>query len=323
MKLSEKIIKLRKEAGLSQEEFGNKINVSRQAVSKWESEQTKPDIDKLKEIGKLFNVSFDYLLDDEKDEVESVIEKIEAKPKKKGKKIILKVLFLIILIYLLISLYKFIGLCRFYLIANSFSEENYWISEGYEYNNEPILNHFIQKVGNKRIEESRSPYEKNPLIDENGNVIAYAIYFVDADKEECYTLNYDEELKKYVYHDNKRNASEEELKQMLDVDKNKVKEITFSYIPSDFKSILLTSLNPLYQVSIVRREIYFNGFNRIKQRILLNNDYLVQTVDLQTEFDGTNSVTYSYDYVQDHFKEIQDPLDKYSGNIVKFEDLVQ
>ena len=65
MKLSEKIIKLRKEKGLSQEEFGDKINVSRQAVSKWENDETKPDIDKIQEIVKKFDVSFEYLLNDE------------------------------------------------------------------------------------------------------------------------------------------------------------------------------------------------------------------------------------------------------------------
>lgn len=71
MKLNEKLIKLRKENGLSQEEFGNEINVSRQAVSKWENQETKPDIDKIQEIGKRFNVSFDYLLNDEIEELEN------------------------------------------------------------------------------------------------------------------------------------------------------------------------------------------------------------------------------------------------------------
>ena len=74
----EKIIKLRKEKGLSQEEFGNAINVSRQAISKWESEQTKPDIDKLKEIAKFFDVSYDYLLNDEIDNIEKDEESIRV-----------------------------------------------------------------------------------------------------------------------------------------------------------------------------------------------------------------------------------------------------
>lgn len=81
MKLNEKLIKLRKENNLSQEEFGNIINISRQAVSKWENGETKPDIDKIQEIGKYFNLSFDYLLNDEIETPEPVV-KNEIKQKK-------------------------------------------------------------------------------------------------------------------------------------------------------------------------------------------------------------------------------------------------
>ena len=126
MKLYEKIIKLRKEKGLSQEEFGNAINVSRQAVSKWESEQTKPDIDKLKDIAKFFDVSYEYLLNDEIDNVEEV--KKRKTENINAKNIIIKIILIIIAIYLIFSLYKFIALFRFYKVADSFSEENYWMS---------------------------------------------------------------------------------------------------------------------------------------------------------------------------------------------------
>ena len=47
MKFNEKLIKLRKEMGLSQEELGNKLNVARQTVSKWELGETTPEMDKL------------------------------------------------------------------------------------------------------------------------------------------------------------------------------------------------------------------------------------------------------------------------------------
>ena len=67
MKLSDKIAKLRKRIGLSQEELANELGVSRQAVFKWEADENTPDLDKLKKLAKLFNVSFDTLLNDEKD----------------------------------------------------------------------------------------------------------------------------------------------------------------------------------------------------------------------------------------------------------------
>ena len=58
MKFCEKLINLRKEKGISQEEFGNIIDVSRQSVSKWELGQTKPDVDKIKKICEFYNISF-------------------------------------------------------------------------------------------------------------------------------------------------------------------------------------------------------------------------------------------------------------------------
>ncbi|MBQ8623141.1 MAG: helix-turn-helix transcriptional regulator [Oscillospiraceae bacterium] len=69
MILADKIIWLRKREGMSQEELAEKMNVSRQAVSKWESAQSLPDIDKILQISRMFNVTTDYLLKDEIDEV--------------------------------------------------------------------------------------------------------------------------------------------------------------------------------------------------------------------------------------------------------------
>lgn len=67
MKLCDKITKLRKMKGLSQEELANELDVSRQSVFKWESGENTPDLEKIKKLAKLFNVTFDELLDDEKD----------------------------------------------------------------------------------------------------------------------------------------------------------------------------------------------------------------------------------------------------------------
>lgn len=64
MILADKIIKERKKLGLSQEELAEKMNVSRQAVSKWESNQSVPEIDKILQLSELFGVTTDYLLKD-------------------------------------------------------------------------------------------------------------------------------------------------------------------------------------------------------------------------------------------------------------------
>ena len=70
MILADKIIRLRKKNGWSQEELADKMNVSRQAVSKWESAQSIPDLEKILQLGALFGVTTDYLLKDEIEEEE-------------------------------------------------------------------------------------------------------------------------------------------------------------------------------------------------------------------------------------------------------------
>ena len=64
MTLGEKIFRLRTEQGLSQETFGEKLGVSRQSVSKWETDQSVPELDKIVMISEFFGVSTDYLLKD-------------------------------------------------------------------------------------------------------------------------------------------------------------------------------------------------------------------------------------------------------------------
>ena len=65
MTFGEKLKKARKEAGLSQEQFAEKISVSRSAVAKWEAGNGMPDINNLKVMAQLLDVSLDYLLDED------------------------------------------------------------------------------------------------------------------------------------------------------------------------------------------------------------------------------------------------------------------
>lgn len=73
MTIGEKIKEARKSAALTQEQIAEKLMVSRQAITKWESDKGIPDVDNLKGISSLLNVSIDYLLDNGQDMDTSVI----------------------------------------------------------------------------------------------------------------------------------------------------------------------------------------------------------------------------------------------------------
>lgn len=62
MTFNENLIRLRKAKGLSQEKLGNEINVARQTVSKWELGETTPEMNKLIELSKIFEISVDELI---------------------------------------------------------------------------------------------------------------------------------------------------------------------------------------------------------------------------------------------------------------------
>ena len=72
MKFHEKLIKLRKSKGLSQEELADKLDVSRQAISRWELESTLPDVPNLIKISEIFGVSTDYLVHDDYESDEDI-----------------------------------------------------------------------------------------------------------------------------------------------------------------------------------------------------------------------------------------------------------
>jgi len=72
IKIADRLVKLRKANGLSQEELADKLGLSRQAVSKWERAEASPDTDNLICLAKLYGVSLDELLQDD-DDIETIV----------------------------------------------------------------------------------------------------------------------------------------------------------------------------------------------------------------------------------------------------------
>ena len=84
MILADKITELRKKRGWSQEELAEKVDVTRQSVSKWESAQSTPDLDKILKLAEIFEVTTDELLKAEQRlEDEKSSEKNDKNEKKK------------------------------------------------------------------------------------------------------------------------------------------------------------------------------------------------------------------------------------------------
>ena len=79
MKFSDNLIKLRKGKGWSQEDLADKLGLSRQAVSKWEVGTSKPDIDNVIKLSKLFEISIDELVN--KESVKIDVSSTEVKKK--------------------------------------------------------------------------------------------------------------------------------------------------------------------------------------------------------------------------------------------------
>lgn len=108
MKFEQKLINLRKQKSMSQEELAERLNVTRQTISKWELGQSKPDMDKLLEISKVFDVSIETLTNET---LNIGKEKVISKSKKKERKWILYVL-IVILILSVATLVVRIGVAR-------------------------------------------------------------------------------------------------------------------------------------------------------------------------------------------------------------------
>lgn len=124
MELNNKILKLRKQNGLSQEQLAEKIGVARQTISKWELGETSPDLNQAKNLSLLFNISLDELVGNDINNI--IIKKISNTERLAGIIInILKVLGIILIISLIILIVVFFSRKYYevkpeYLVSDSY-----------------------------------------------------------------------------------------------------------------------------------------------------------------------------------------------------------
>lgn len=307
MNFSEKLYELRKKEGLSQEELAEKVNVSRQTISKWEMGQSAPEMEKLIALSKLFNLSIDELVGND------VTNEKETKPqedeKTKKRNIFFKILMVICIIYFIICVIKFILLTRQVLITNSINEENYSIHKFIVNTDDAFpdkslyINMFIEKIDNKYIMKIYN------TIDALGN--PSIITYMELDNKKAYQLDFSGEIKKYVVSNIVEGYSEERKEEFF-------KDYNYSEALKESSKMnfiigerLLNSIDPF---------LFINPFNKTITKIVpfktiaeynYNEDYLTSRIfikDLLTDKKSEWSI--SYDYVPEHFenKKIENPL---------------
>lgn len=119
MDIGKKIIKYRKKNKLSQEQFAEKLSVSRQTISNWELNITKPDIKQIKNISNILNISIDDLLDNNgNNSVRSKINNIEKELNKSNRNLKM----LIVPVYFIILTLS-IGVIIYYSTKRDFTDE--------------------------------------------------------------------------------------------------------------------------------------------------------------------------------------------------------
>lgn len=115
MDLAERLTLLRKENGISQLELAEKLGVSRQAVSRWETGASIPSTEKLISLGKLYNVSMAYLIGEEdateKNDIEVNLDIAQQKTRKKNGSIFAEKKFVILAICFVLLLVIVVVIC--------------------------------------------------------------------------------------------------------------------------------------------------------------------------------------------------------------------
>ena len=180
MKLGEKILELRKKKGLSQEQLGQRLNVTRQTISNWELGDTSPNPEQLKLISKELNISIDELLDND---IKSVlVEKGSNTEKLAG--LVLRVLKCLGIIFIVITAIDIISLIVFsYVKSNDRVDINEVIESTLECsidNNDYLITikndgYFNCSNCNKKLQkELKDNYiEFNDINKSTNNIIGY------------------------------------------------------------------------------------------------------------------------------------------------------
>ena len=120
MNIGDKLVELRKKKGLSQEELAEKLDVTRQTISKWELNETSPNINQAKEISRLFNVSLDELVCNNISDI--LINKMNKNDKSLRVIMSFNIVMLILLLFIFITIFFTIAMSLDYFSVSPTSQ---------------------------------------------------------------------------------------------------------------------------------------------------------------------------------------------------------
>lgn len=181
MNFSDNLIKLRKGKGWSQEELADKLGLSRQAISKWEVGTSKPDIDNVIKISKLFEISIDELVNNEIVKTEAISINVNKSNKKDRVLKWLRLLMIVlVVIYVVYVIYKFVMLFRITQAELQYKELNnyHYVITKYDENGLKEKEECWYKDGVSKtvntMYQNKEKLTKTTCIDSTSN-IGYAI----------------------------------------------------------------------------------------------------------------------------------------------------
>ena len=189
MEFHEKLQELRKDRGLTQEELAEALYVSRTAISKWESGQSTPEMEKLVKISEIFEISLDELIVGIKNEVNNKVEENKTVDESKKSKKRIKIVFIVLLILAVLS---FLGVITFRVgcfkkifdvagvLTNFYSEDNYRITEslmitknGVQNAEEGYEKEYYSLNSQKMMQDARIFPNKKVYLSEDGGVLEF------------------------------------------------------------------------------------------------------------------------------------------------------
>lgn len=201
MSFGENLINLRRQKGWSQDYLANNLNISRQAISKWETDISKPDVDNLERISKIFSVTIDNLLDNDLPNDKAVALDVKKKEKKEKTITIVKLMIIaVIILYAISVIYKFASLLVIVNGVQKYANLNnyHYVITTYDENGLVEKEECWFKDGVSKTVNVTNSNEKETFIDYKKD----EGYISDSDKNEKVSININDYAKAHNNYEN-------------------------------------------------------------------------------------------------------------------------